>query len=381
MRLLLAIPYYAPAYAFGGSVTVAETVVGGFLEAGHRVTVATTDVLTEHERIALDAPPVPPGAEVVRFPNVSHRLATQSGFAPRGLRAWLARQVREHDLVLLQDFYSAVSVMSARAAERTGVPYALQPLGTVGAGVERGRPIVKRAFLRAWGHRTLQHAAALIHSTDHERGDFLSVGAPAERLVRLPLPLDLPDPGPVARAAVPTVAYVGRLHAIKGLDRLIRAIALVRQEIPEVRLEVAGPGDRHQRQLEGVAREAGVDVDFRGFVSAEEKLRLLATAHCFALLSAAEGLPMAALEAMACGTAVVLSEGCHIPEVHERAGLVTDGTPERSAEAITTLLRDEARRERLAEGARGFAAEFRRETVMPRMVELLEGLVSRGAAA
>ena len=44
MRLLLAIPYFTPAYAFGGSVTVAETVVADALAAGHEVTVVTTDV-------------------------------------------------------------------------------------------------------------------------------------------------------------------------------------------------------------------------------------------------------------------------------------------------------------------------------------------------
>jgi glycosyltransferase involved in cell wall biosynthesis len=376
MRLLLAIPYYAPAYAFGGSVTVAETVVGGFLAAGHEVTVATTDVLDERTRMPLDAPAVPAGAEVVRFRNASHRLAATNGYAPLGLRRWLAFNVRRFDVVLLHDFYSAVSVMSARAAEGAAIPYALQPLGTVGAAAERGRPLVKRAFVGAWGRRTLQRAAALIHSTDHEREDFLSVGAPERTLVRLPLPLDLPQPHDAPRAATPTVAYVGRLHPIKGIDRLIEAVALARRDVPDVRLEVVGPGERHQRELEGVARRAGVAdaVAFRGFVSAEEKLRVLATAHVSSLLSAAEGLPMAALEAMACGTPAVLSTGCHIPEMHEVGGLVTDGSPQSTAPALVDLLTNAERRARLGEGARAFAADFRREVVMPRMVALFEEL-------
>jgi glycosyltransferase involved in cell wall biosynthesis len=377
VRLLLAIPYYAPAYAFGGSVTVAETVVGGFLDAGHEVTVATTDVLDEHRRAPEGADPIPPRAEVVRFPNVSHRLAaTANGYAPRGLRRWLAFNVRRFDAILLHDFYSAVSVLTARAAERAGVPYALQPLGTVGAAAERGRPLVKRAFVRAWGTRTLHHAAALIHSTEHERQDFLDVGAPEATLVRLPLPLELPEPQDLPRAAAPTVAYVGRLHPIKGIDRLIEAVALARRDVPGVRLEVVGPGERHQRELEHVAARAGVAdaVTFHGFVGAEEKLRVLATAHVSSLLSAAEGLPMAALEAMACGTPVVLSTGCHVPEVHEVGGLVTDGSPAATAPALVDLLTDDRHRERLGAGARAFAAEFRREAVMPRMVALFEGL-------
>lgn len=383
MRLLLAIPYYAPAYAFGGSVTVAETVVDGFVAAGHEVTVATTDVLTEHERIDRDAPAVPPGAEVVRFPNASHRLATASVFTPRGLRAWLATSIRRFDVILLHDFYSAVSVMTARAAARAGVPYALQPLGTVGAKEERGRSAVKRAFVRAWGERTLRDATALIHSTDHEREDFLDVGADECKLVRLPLPLELPEPPAVAPATQPTVAYVGRLHPIKGVDRLIAAVALARREVPGLRLEIAGPGEAHQRDLERVAAAAGVAeaVRFHGFVSVEEKFRLLTSAQVFSLLSDAEGLPMASLEAMACGTPVVLSEGCHVPEVHGLGGLVTDGAPVPTAVALVRLLHDDAERERLGAGACEFAMRFRREVVMPEMVALFERLAAQAPSS
>ena len=61
---------------------------------------------------------------------------------------------------------------------------------------------------------------------------------------------------------------------------------------------------------------------FRGFVELPEKLRVLESAHAFALLSYSEGLPMAALEAMAAGTPVVLSQGCHLPEVDGVAGVV-----------------------------------------------------------
>src|ERR1700712_872653 len=110
MRLLMAIPYFTPAYAFGGSVTVAETIVEGFIAAGHEVTVATTDVLDEANRLPTGTPQEPAGADVIRFPNVSHKLASQAmGFAPRGMREWLAQNTAGFDVVLLQDFYSAVS--------------------------------------------------------------------------------------------------------------------------------------------------------------------------------------------------------------------------------------------------------------------------------
>jgi glycosyltransferase involved in cell wall biosynthesis len=241
MRLLLAIPYFAPAYAFGGSVTVAETIVTDLLAAGHSVSVATTDVLDEHQRIPANVASLPPGTEVVRFPNLSHRIAAGlNGYTPRGLRRWLAANVGRFDLVLLHDVYSAVSVMAARAAERAGIPYVLQPLGTLSPARDRGRPLVKRIFLRLWGRRTVQHAAALMHVGEHEADDFLRVGGSSARLVHMPLPLELPPAVGAAKATEPTIAFVGRLHPIKGIDRLIEAVGLLRRDVPDVRLEIVG---------------------------------------------------------------------------------------------------------------------------------------------
>src|SRR3954453_9886593 len=119
MRLLMVTPYHAPAYAFGGPVKVAETMAADFLAAGHEVTVATTDVLDERRRVPPAAPSLPPGATVHRFPNASHALAVRaSGYAPLGLRAWLAGEVPRFDLLHLHDVYSALSVSASRAAGR-----------------------------------------------------------------------------------------------------------------------------------------------------------------------------------------------------------------------------------------------------------------------
>ena len=145
MRLLVCVPWFAPARAFGGTVTVAVATVSGALEAGHEVTVATTDVLDLHSRVPPGTLSEPEGAQVIRFPNVSQRLAATNVPLPRGMRGWLRDHVKDFDAVLLFDVYSAPSVLAARAARRAGVPYVLQALGTLPATKERGRAGAKRA--------------------------------------------------------------------------------------------------------------------------------------------------------------------------------------------------------------------------------------------
>src|SRR6266540_1491631 len=278
MRLLVCVPWFAPARAFGGTVTAAVATVKGALAAGHDVTVATTDVLDLRSRVPADAPAEPAGARVVRFPNVSQPLATANAPLPRGLRTWLREHVREFDVVLLLDVYSSVSVRAARAAARAGVPYVLEALGTLPATRERGRALPKRVFLGLWGRRTVRKAAACLYLSDAERKEYLAQGANPARLHPMPPPLDLPDPGEVPRAPAPTVVYLGQLHPIKRIDVLIDAFAQVRAALREARLEVIGAPSSHGDALRERAARLGLggSVAFRGLIPEEQKGRALA---------------------------------------------------------------------------------------------------------
>ena len=118
-----------------------------------------------------------------------------------------------------------------------------------------------------------------------------------------------------------------------------------------------------------------------GLIPEEDKSRALASARVFALLSASEGLPVAPLEALACGTPVVLSPGCGLPEVDGVAGIVCDGSADGAAEALLALLRDPERARRLGEAGPALAAVYRREEVVPELVALLERVATSSSSA
>jgi glycosyltransferase involved in cell wall biosynthesis len=383
MRMLVCVPWYAPARAFGGTVTAAVATVKGAVEAGHDVTVATTDVLDLRSRLPADAAAEPPGARVVRFPNVSQRLAATNVPLPRGLRRWLHEHVHEFDVVLLLDVYSSVSVLGGRAAARAGVPYVLETLGGLPPTPERGRAVPKQAFLALWGRRTVREAAACLYLSERERDEYLAQGAEAARLHPMPPPLDLPDPDAVPRAAAPTIIYLGQLHPIKRINVLIDAFAQVRAELPDGRLEVIGAPSAYGETLKDQTARLGLAeaVAFRGLISEEDKASALGSAHVFALLSASEGLPITPLEALACGTPVVLSPGCGLPQVDGVAGVVCDGTAASAADALLALLRDPERARQLGEAGRALAAGYRRERVVPQLVALLERVATPSSSS
>lgn len=90
-----------------------------------------------------------------------------------------------------------------------------------------------------------------------------------------------------------------------------------------------------------LVRQAGLAerVIFPGMVQGDLKLDLLARADLFCLPSDAEGFSMAVLEALASGTAVLLSPGCHFPEAESAgAGRIVSPDPDSLAAALAQLL-------------------------------------------
>lgn len=103
--------------------------------------------------------------------------------------------------------------------------------------------------------------------------------------------------------------YLGRVKKYKGLDVLIRTVALLKERFPHVRLEVAGSGDDVQR-LKGVADSLAVAdrVTFLGRVSEAEKISLYRRAMVTLNSSLKEGWGLTSIEANGCGTPVVASD-------------------------------------------------------------------------
>ncbi|MCY3555754.1 MAG: glycosyltransferase family 4 protein [Gemmatimonadetes bacterium] len=178
--------------------------------------------------------------------------------------------------------------------------------------------------------------------------DAGTVGAPAEAEQK-------DAPAVPDRKEAGLVIYLGRLKKYKNVDHLIQAMAIVREEVPGARLVIVGTGDR-RRALEALTRSMGLDdaVRFTGFVSEEEKLRLLTRAEVAAYPSSKEGWGITVIEANACGVPVVAARvpGLRDAVVDGETGvLVPPGDREAMARALIDLLRDREKCERLAKNA------------------------------
>lgn len=168
------------------------------------------------------------------------------------------------------------------------------------------------------------------------------------------------DLTPGAKAPIPTILYLGRLMPYKRVDRLIEALAEVKESVPDARLVIAGDGqskaalEKHAERL-GLARS----VTFEGFVDEARKRELLACAWTLVNPSEIEGWGVSVIEANACGTAAIAFD---VPGLREsirnnETGHVVpkDG---KLAPSIVRLLSDPDHRERLERGAIAWARNF-----------------------
>jgi polysaccharide biosynthesis protein PelF len=160
----------------------------------------------------------------------------------------------------------------------------------------------------------------------------------------------------------PTISWVGRVDPIKDLETLLRAFALVHQEMPEARLRLFGspPKGRepYQQRCQALAAELGVDkaATFEGRV---ENIRDAYDAGSIVVLSSvSEGFPYSLIEAMTCGRACVATDVGGVTEAVGDTGLVVPPrSPAPMAEACLALLRDDEVRHRLGAAARSRALE------------------------
>ena len=160
--------------------------------------------------------------------------------------------------------------------------------------------------------------------------------------------------------AVPTISFVGRIDPLKDLETLIRAFALVREEVPAARLRVFGPVQPstvpYQAHLQTVAADLGLGDALTWEGPAAGSRPAIEAGSIVALSSISEGLPFTVVEAMMCGRATVNTDVGGVAEClddEQRTGrLVPARDPRAFADACVELLKDDLLRRRTGRLAR-----------------------------
>lgn len=276
----------------------------------------------------------------------------------------LARRLhadRPFDVVDAQ-FFLPDGPAAADIARALGLPFSIKARGS-DIHVWGTKPFARRAMLAA-AHR----AAGLLAVCEALKRDMAALGMPEGRIAVHYTGVDharfRPVPRSEARAAIaglvpadgPLLAAVGHLIPLKGHDRTIAALGA----LPGARLVVAGGGP-DDRRLRALAATLGVAdrVVLPGALPVERLAMLLSAADAMVLPSEHEGFANAWIEALACGTPVVISDVGGAREVvrDASAGRLTERDARAIALAVRELLAEPPPRAAVAAHAARFSWE------------------------
>src|SRR5687768_2882719 len=269
----------------------------------------------------------------------------------------LMKLFREHRIDAVHSHEFTMAVYGAAAARLMNVPHVI----TMHGGLTVWKALRRRIALR-WAMRHSDHTVMVSRATQRQFAHELGVDDSLFTVVPNGVP---PVTGDAQRVRAEfgiddgdcVLLAVGTLERHKGHQCLLEAVTRIASSGFRVpwKLIIAGGrgGDQHQSLAEYIS-EMGLDDQVRIVTNRNDVPDLLALADIFVMPSLFEGLPMALLEAMLAGKAIVASATAGIPEaiVDGREGLLVKPSDVHGlADALRTLLLDRTRRAALGQAA------------------------------
>jgi len=361
LTILRVIPRYAPAWSFGGGVRVSYDLDRALLQRGFAVTVCTSDQIDER-RHASTLHDNLEGIQIHRFPNPSTYLASRvpwMAYYPVGLRPALIEQARHCDLMHVAEARGPHVSWAFAAARAAGVPVVWSPLGGLADGVGMRQPYRRAYDILHRTRRCIGEARVLVAQSPHEAALLARLGAPAAQVRVIGLGVDarrfqeLPPRGGFRRTAGidpdrPLVLFMGRFHPTKGLDVLLKAVALARRTHPDLVAALVGWDHGSLRTVTRLTRSLGLKqvVTIAPPAFGPAAVQAYVDADVFAVAATLyEETSLAAMEALASGTPCVLTRQCEVPGLQALgAGVVTECEPEPFAAGLVSLLSNPRRR-------------------------------------
>jgi glycosyltransferase involved in cell wall biosynthesis len=256
-----------------------------------------------------------------------------------------------------------------------------------------------RALQLQWTvRRTVKRAAKILTGSDFSRAAILKVYGDLDEDQVVVVPnAAASDFRPISREAAaatvreafgiggPFLLSVGDLQPRKNQIGLIRAFAKLVRAYPQLKhtLVLCGKETWFAERVREAAHSSGVDdrIKFIGFVSDADLLQLYNACDLFVFPSFYEGFGLPALEAMACGRAVVCSNTSALPEVVDSAAILFDPyAQEEIVRALADLLLDAELRTRMERLGLQRAAHFSWQKTAQGTLDVFRDVAERSGA-
>lgn len=311
MRILQVIPYFAPKW--GGDVNVCYNLSKYLVKCGHDVTVITTDFEFSREYArAIERE----GVQVIPF----HCIANIALFLySPSMKSWLEKNVQNFDIVHLHGFRSYQNNIVHYYTKKYNIPYVLHAHGSL---PRRQKRRLKELFDWFWGNKILRDTSKLIAISKEEAKDARQMGLDAQKIsviyngMDIKYFRDLPRHGEFKKRyniKGKIILYLGRIHKLKGIDFVIKVFSKLVKEMKDPVFIIAGPDDGYKSEIENLIKALDLNdkIKLIGFLDDKDKLSAYLDANLFVhTVRYMGGVGLAPLEAILCGTPVIVTKEC-----------------------------------------------------------------------
>lgn len=337
----------------GGSADVAYRLSKELAKRGHEVTIYTSDHKLGRKHIS--------SMPAVRVYAARTWLSSANLFVAPGIIKKAKEETRHFDIIHLHGYRTFQNIVVAHYARQYHIPCVLQAHGSLTTFFHQGW--LKRTFDVLWGYRILQDTAKVIAVAKAEVEHYKSMRMDEDKIEIIPNGIDLaefdnlPQKGGFRRKyglddKQRIILYLGRIHQIKGLDLLANAYADITQSLPDTKLVIVGPDTGYLSSLKQLVADLEIShqVLFTGPLYGQEKLQAYVDADVYALPSSYEIFGITLLEALACGTPLVITDRCGLADIISgQAGLVVPYDKDQLRDALLHMLSDDQMRLRFGE--------------------------------
>ena len=380
MRICHVSPYVGR--QFGGPVLALSGMCDGLIKAGCEVSVASIHSKQDGPRVSFSD-----GVELI--------LARGKEIPFFYYSSQLRKDIIKADCSLIHShgLWTDVHRLAGSESKRRGVPHLIGPCGMLEPKA-LNRSSVKKWLVSRWFQRkTLKDASCLLANSHQEYMDIRGFGL-TNPVALIPNPVT----GPVSVGAVSEteffnkhpllqhkklVLFLGRIHPVKGLERLIDAWNQLSSCYDKWSLVLAGPDEGgYQATIEAQTAKLNCQdsVHFIGPLDDHWKWAVLQTADLFVMPSDYENFGLAIAEAMLVGKPVITTTGTPWQVLaDEYAGWWVDPTPAALKENLRKAMAL-SRRERQEIGARGMviAKQFVPNKIANQLISLYKWLSNEG---
>ena len=354
---------------------------------GHEITVYTTDVLDADSRVEKRFDLLE-GMKVHYFKTISNWLSWhQKLFFPMGLGKKIKETIKNFDLIHLTDARTYPNIHAYNSAQEFNIPYVWSAFGSLprATGVKRH---MKFVYDHIYGYNISKNVRKAIAQTENEAESYIEFGVERDKVEIVPLGIEtgefdlLPSKGSFRKRhsigeKEKIILFLGRINEHKGIGLLIRAFANIAKKRNDVRLAIVGRDDGYLSAMNKLINDLSLTgrIIFAGPLYGGDRIEAYVDADIFALTSSHyEETSLAALEAAASGTPVIITEQAGIPYLDEYKGGITVSYNLNELEtALTDLLKNDPLREEMGRNARKLIYEI---FSWDKVVEQMEGIYS-----